>query len=109
MNTQLHLAETALDRRVSLQQDSRLCLVLVTAALSGLAALSPSARTAIETVLDEALAAGIGGEGEAAATVADLRDRLRSDDNSEAAQIRRLEEALREKADGLANLSAVAG
>jgi hypothetical protein len=107
MNPQLCLAETAPDRSVSLQPDSRLFVVLATAALSGIAALSPSARTAIETVLDEALAAIVSGEGEAT-VVAALRDRLRSDDNSEAAHIRRLEEALQEKADGLPNLSAVA-
>jgi hypothetical protein len=102
MSPQLRLAETFPDRRSSLQQESRLCLALATAALSGLAALSPAARTAIEAVLDEALEEGFAGYGESAQVLSRLRDQIRPGQDVEA-EMRSLEEAILAKAMSLSD------
>jgi hypothetical protein len=101
MSPQLRLAETVPDRRSSLQQESRLCLALANAALSGLAALSPAARAAIETVLDEAMAEGVAGYGEAAQVLSRIRDQIKPTEDDDASRMRSLEEAILAKARSL--------
>ena len=101
MSPQLRLAETFPDRRTSLQHESRLCLTLASAALSGLAAMSPVARTAIEAALDEALAEGFASYGESLQVLNRLRDQIRPADDADSSRMRSLEEAILAKARSL--------
>ena len=98
MTAHLRLAATPLDRRNSVQQDTRLCLALATAAVSALAALSPAARAAIEASLDESFGEGSDDEYDSTGLLAGLRDTVRRQDDPNQAMARRLEDALVAKA-----------
>lgn len=98
MSVQLRVPDGALDRRSTLQSETRLCLALVSAGLSALATLSPAARGAIVTSLDDMVSSGQLGDGQALELLVDLRNRVNGEADPEIAQQRRLEETLFSKA-----------
>lgn len=82
------------ESRKGLHPDTQLCLALVSAGLSALATLSPAARAAIVSSLDDSLTTGLVPNGEGVNMVTRLRDHVNLEGDPEAAKLRRLQEAL---------------
>ncbi len=90
-------ADAPTARYRALPERVRVCLALAAAGLSGLAALSPEALTAVEGSLAESLSSGLASDGDLAVFMTNLLDRIRLG-GAEADATRRLEDALVAKA-----------
>lgn len=93
MSALLHSSQAA-ETRKGLHPDTQLCLAMVSAGLSALATLSPAARAAIVSSLDDTITTGQIPMGEGADILARLRDHVNLEGDPEAAKLRRLQEAL---------------
>lgn len=85
---------SAAESRRGPHPDTQLCLAMVSAGLSALATLSPAARAAIVSSLDDAITTGLVPTGDGADAIVRLRDHVNLEGDPEAAKLRRLQEAL---------------
>lgn len=94
MSALLQSSSPAAESRRVLHPETLMCLAIVSAGLSALATLSPTARAAIVASLDDAVTTGLVPKGESADAIVRLRDHVNVESDPEAAKLRRLQEAL---------------